>query len=168
MSNNKLELHATDAQVRALYKSATPELRAILEESKKDIPGFFSTNILDRVKSLSGALSEVGETIESFNERTKGYSLDNLGNEELKTWAKALNEGWEADYKDRNQRKYYPVFDTVLDSSKRSGVGLSLRLVGYGNYSVVVGSRHHFKSEALVKHAVKYGMSSYEKHIIAQ
>lgn len=163
MSNTELKLKATDAQVRAWYKTATPEVKAILEESKRDTPGFFSTNIMDRVKSLPDALAETGETIEEFNERTKGLSLDNRGNEECKVWAKALNEGWEADWADHNQPKYYPRHEVVRNCS---GFGLSYHAYDCTVSHTNVGSRLRYKSAELAIHAGKHAISSYERLLL--
>lgn len=64
-------------------------------------------NIKDRVKSYEDACNELGEQpITDFGNDTK----DEIAYKKLKTIAKALNEGWVANYRDGSQRKWFPWF----------------------------------------------------------
>lgn len=154
---NNLQLSIPKKEAKDIYKSADATIKKILEASAPK--GFFSTNIMDRVNGLSDALAEIGETVESFNERTKGMSLDNIGNEECKVWAKALNEGWEPNWRDRDQPKYYPYHEVIETGS---GLGLAYHFI-CTFFTTSVGSRHLFKSKELAIHAGKHGICSYEK-----
>lgn len=78
--------------------------------------------------------------------------------------AAAINGAWVADWSDTNQRKHYPWWNVVADSSKISGRGLRLDVVSYGVTAALVGPRLVFESEAKVRHAVKYFTGVFEDH----
>jgi hypothetical protein len=64
-------------------------------------------NIKDRVKSYEDACKALGEQpIIDFGNDTK----DEIAYKKLKTIAKALNEGWVANYRDSSQIKWFPWF----------------------------------------------------------
>ena len=76
-------------------------------------------NIIERVKSIDDAINELGETDVEVAELRK---LENanitshiLYKQQAVVIAKALNEGWIADYTNINQTKYEPRF--YYDSS---------------------------------------------------
>jgi hypothetical protein len=65
------------------------------------------TDIKDMVKSYEDACREIGEEpIADFG----NVAHDEIAYEKLKTVIKALNEGWEPDYKDGTQGKWFPWF----------------------------------------------------------
>ncbi|MBX7204174.1 MAG: hypothetical protein K1X81_02005 [Bacteroidia bacterium] len=67
--------------------------------------------------------------------------------------AEALNEGWQPDWNNHDEWKYYPWFDVKASAKKLAGSGLSCCDYGYpGSYSFV-GSRLCFKSAELARYA---------------
>jgi hypothetical protein len=65
------------------------------------------TTITDRAISYEDACRELGEQpITDWGDAT----LDEIAYKKLKVIAKALNEGWQADYSNNNQKKWYPYF----------------------------------------------------------
>jgi hypothetical protein len=65
---------------------------------------------------------------------------------QLQIIAAALNEGWQPDWTDSSQYKYYPWF-------KKAGSGLSFHAAVYWAASTAVGSRLCFKSRELAEYA---------------
>ena len=60
--------------------------------------------------------------------------------------AQAINDGWEPNWHDTNEWKYYPWFYVKATEEKKSGFGLSYHDYRYGCSLTVVGSRLVFKS----------------------
>lgn len=108
-------------------------------------------NIIERVKSIDDAINELGETDVEVAELRK---LENanitshiLYKQQAVVIAKALNEGWIADYTNINQTKYEPRF--YYDSSAGGFVYGSYCRWNLGTY---VSSRLCFHSSELAKY----------------
>ena len=108
-------------------------------------------NIMERVKSFEDACKIKGVCPEDElpypcpkNKKQKAM------NSEAKRWliAEVLCEGWEADYDNSNQYKYYPYFKKV----RGSGFVYSYTLYDYGFANTTVGSRLCFPTRALAEH----------------
>jgi hypothetical protein len=70
-----------------------------------------------------------------------------------------LNEGWQPDWNNWDERKYYPWFD--MQGEAGSGVGFSCGAYGYGCTHSAVGSRLVFKTRELAEFAGKTFLSVY-------
>ena len=108
-------------------------------------------NIIERVKSIDDAINELGETDVEVAELRK---LENanitshiLYKQQAVVIAKALNEGWIADYTNTYQRKFEPRF--YYDSSAG---GFVYDVYGFRVTDTVVGSRLCFHSSELAKY----------------
>ena len=108
-------------------------------------------NIIERVKSIDDAINELGETDVEVAELRK---LENanitshiLYKQQAVVIAKALNEGWIADYINTYQRKFEPRF--YYDSSAG---GFVYDVYGFRVTDTVVGSRLCFHSSELAKY----------------
>lgn len=108
-------------------------------------------NIIERVKSIDDAINELGETDVEVAELRK---LENanitshiLYKQQVVVIAKALNEGWIADYTNTYQRKFEPRF--YYDSSAG---GFVYDVYGFRVTDTVVGSRLCFHSSELAKY----------------
>ena len=75
---------------------------------------FTPESIIERIKSIDDAINELGEQdeevkflrlLEPIGKETHVY-----GRQEAVVIAKALNEGWVADFSDSDQRKYTPHY----------------------------------------------------------
>ena len=108
-------------------------------------------NIIERVKSIDDTINELGETDVEVAELRK---LENanitshiLYKQQAVVIAKALNEGWIADYTNTYQRKFEPRF--YYDSSAGGFVfgGFGIRVTNSG-----VGSHLCFHSSELAKY----------------
>ena len=108
-------------------------------------------NIIERVKSIDDTINELGETDVEVAELRK---LENanitshiLYKQQAVVIAKALNEGWIADYTNTYQRKFEPRF--YYDSSAG---GFVYDVYGFRVTDTVVGSRLCFHSSELAKY----------------
>ena len=121
-------------------------------------------NIIERVKSIDDAINELGETDVEVAELRK---LENanitshiLYKQQAVVIAKALNEGWIADYTNIDQTKYEPRF--YYESSAGGFV-----CCDYGRWSSAtsVGSRLCFHSSKLAKYFGTQFIDIYRKYL---
>lgn len=66
---------------------------------------------------------------------------------------RVLNDGWQPNWNDYSQYKYYPWFDMRSNSQVGSGVGFSCGVCRCGGSDSAVGSRLVFKTRELAKFA---------------
>ena len=127
----------------------------------------FQKDITEHVKSVEDAIKELGnDDVEVIHlNRMKSIGLQNhiIGNQELIIIAKALNEGWQPNWKNDNQYKYFPWFD--MDNSSSAGRFSFLDSDNRSSYSDV-GSRLCFKSRELANYAGKQFEDIYRKVFI--
>ena len=127
----------------------------------------FQKDITERVKSIEDAIRELGNNdVEVIQlNRMKSIGLQNhiIGNQELIVIAKALNEGWQPDWKNDNEYKYFPWFkmDDSSSAGRFSFCGSDARL----SYSFV-SSRLCFKSRELSNYAGNQFEDIYRKVFI--
>lgn len=100
-------LQIDEAKAKSLYKTASPELRVIFEETfgRKTFLG----KVMDRIKSYEDACEELGEktlTLADFKFLPEIDQRSQFACHQLTIIARALNEGWEPDWSDDNQRKW--------------------------------------------------------------
>ena len=143
-----------------------PEGKVIGEEKTKkgmvitfhDVP----KPITERVKTLEDALNEASEEVR----REYGKWINDGMPEHLKAYLKlvlitsVLNEGWEADYKNKSQYKYW-----LWWHYNSAGLWYALFCASSGVANADVGARLCFKSEALARHAAEHFVDLYQKYI---
>jgi hypothetical protein len=114
----------------------------------------FSRKVTDRVKSYEDAVNELGFTptnlatppTESRDEKSiTAYR-------KLIVIARVLNEGWEPDWDNDDEYKYYPYFDM---RSEGAGFGFSFGACTFSHSDTLVGSRLCFKTRELAEYAGK-------------
>ena len=127
----------------------------------------FQKDITERVKSVEDAIRELGNNdVEVIQlNRMKSIGLQNhiIGNQELIVIAKALNEGWQPDWQNDNQYKYFPWFD--MDDSSSAG-RFSFGGADHLGSASAVGSRLCFKSRELSNYAGNQFEDIYRKVFI--
>lgn len=148
MKNINLQL--TLVKARQLHKTASPEIKTILEES---VPkGFFSESVKDRIKTYEDACLELGQ--EQMNEQAytdfrrdqlvkQGFSSDQIeskiaseiAREKLETIFAAYNEGRKIDTFNTKQRKYIPWFGVSSGGFVFLGTGYYCSLANAGGAS---------------------------------
>jgi hypothetical protein len=80
--------------------------------------------------------------------------------------AQALNEGWEPNWNDSSECKYYPWFEVKATKNTPAGVGFSYSLCDRWYTSSTVGSRLCFKSSELALYAGKQFKKLYKDYFI--
>lgn len=81
----------------------------------------------------------------------------------LVTIAEALNEGWEPDWSNYNERKYYPWFEM-----EKTGVGFSFFVFDYRGTHSIVGSRLCYKSREIAEYAGTQFVELYRDSYVIQ
>ncbi|MEA4950209.1 MAG: hypothetical protein VB068_11290 [Petrimonas sp.] len=102
-------LQITEANARKLYKDATPEFKATLEDTfgKK----YFSRKVTD-CDTYEEVCQFIGEPPVNEDELKRiGFTQDEIDYRKLKQITKAYNDGWIADYNDGSQQKWIPWFN---------------------------------------------------------
>jgi hypothetical protein len=66
--------------------------------------------VTDRIKTVSDLLADHGFTQGEFDAQCKGLSQDEIAYRLLKLLAFTLNEGWEPNWDNSNEGKYFPWF----------------------------------------------------------
>lgn len=78
--------------------------------------------------------------------------------------AQALNEGWQPDWSNYNEYKYYPWFN--MDDDNGSGLYLSFHGCGFVRSLSLVGSRLVFRSSELATYAGKQFIELYAQAFV--
>lgn len=93
-----------------------------------------------------------------FPQEDQDYAF---ANHQLDMIIKAMNGGFQFDYSNGDQKKWYPIF--VWDSNAAGGSGFSLSYVSYNYSNSFVGARRSFKDEKLCRHTVTKFLSIYNR-----
>jgi hypothetical protein len=115
-------------------------------------------SIKNMVQSYEDACKVLGiQPITDFGDSTP----DEVAYKKLKTVINALNEGWEADYNDGNQRKWIPWFYV-----SPSGFAFGDAYCGYSSPYAGGAARLCLKSEELAEYAGKQFINLWEGFIL--
>lgn len=147
------ELTLKKTTAKRLYPEAPGWFQKVLNESFGE--DFFSEREFTDIKTFEDACNELGiDPDEEFN----GNDLpDEVAYKKLKIVAKAINQGWEPDWNNTNQRKWWPYFKLS------SGFGFS-HSAYHCDYTVTaVGSRLCFETEEKCTYAAKQFIDIYEQ-----
>lgn len=106
-----------------------------------------SIKVTDRIRSFSDVLKEKGITEDDFNEACEGLTKDEIGYRKVKMLYEVLNEGWQPDWSNSNEAKYYPW----MKFSAGSGFSSDGYVCDFAHS--LVGSRLVLKSRELAEHA---------------
>jgi len=152
-------LQIDEKKAMKLYKDASPEFKATLEDSfGKE---FFNGKITDRVKTYADACAEIGANPMDEDElKEMGFTDDEICYRKIKTITRALNEGWIPDWNNSNQYKWAPYFD--LSSS---GFVFNATYYRYTSAYAGNGSRLCFKSDELATYVGKQFTELYKGFI---
>lgn len=150
-------LQIDETNAKKWYKDATPEFKAMLEDTfKKE---FFSDKITDRIKTYEDACHELGESmLNELSGYINGLTLDEICYRQLKMITEALNEGWTPDWSDGDQPKYFPYFYT----GSSSGFASESTDCYYSRPVAGCGSRLCFKTRELAEYAGRQFVDLYK------
>jgi hypothetical protein len=124
----------------------------------------YPKDITAHVKTYLDACFELGIEPDKDEVLTKlGFTTDEIAYRKLKTIAKALNEGWEPDWSNSNEYKYYPWFTY---NGAYAGFSCALALGAATDTYASVGSRLCFKTRDLAAYAGKQFLSVYNDFLL--
>lgn len=151
-------LQITEANARKLYKDATPEFKTILEDTfGKE---YFVRKVTD-CKTYEAVCDFIGEApVSETVLLLLGFTQDEICYRKLKTITKALNEGWTPDWKDINEKKWVPYFNTSSDFA------FAVADYRYSTPPAGYGWRLCFKSEELAEYAGRQFLDIYKQFIL--
>lgn len=153
-------LKISEVDAKKYYKTGSEEFKTVLETTfGKEM---FSEKITDRVKSWKDVvdiLEEQGESVVLPYKLAKTKQQDSINAlYKIQCISKVLNEGWEPDFNNGNQYKYYPWFE--------------YKNTGFGFYSVYWASVFsvfpfgcYYKTEELAKHSSKLFIDIYKEYL---
>ena len=118
--------------------------------------------VTERIKTYEDACRELD--IPLMPERCEHMTEDEMAYYSLKVITKALNEGWEPDWSNRNQGKWYPWFEVTGTNPAGLSYSNAYDAVSYANAHI--GSHLCFKTEALAKYAGTQFIKLYEKYLL--
>lgn len=131
------------------FNEKTGEIK--FKESPKDVKS--------KIKTIEDVLEANGLTQKEFDKSCNGLEEDEAAYRLVKLIAKALNKGWEPDWDNSSQYKYFPWF--YMGSS-------AFRSCDYANWlsGSNVGSRLCFKSRELAEYAGKQFEDVYKQFML--
>ncbi|MGJ1407426.1 hypothetical protein [Sphingobacterium siyangense] len=112
------------------------------------------------IKTIEDACAALGIEPITFLDGIKNLTPDTNAYEQLKVVVRALNGGEHMDYKDEEEYKYFPYFNSVGSAS-----GFSFRDYFFGRSHSFVGSRLAYKSREIAEYAGKQFIGLYDQHI---
>nr|WP_299385560.1 hypothetical protein [Allomuricauda sp.] len=147
-----------DAAITA-HKKAKNSGKRLLEDLFGE--NTFINNIKDRIRSWEDVLEYHSKDPKTFIDGCLGLSDDEMAYRKVKLIAAALNEGWQPDWTDSSQYKYYPWFD--MGGSSGSGFAYD----GYDDWNSDsdCGSRLCYKSRELAEYAGKQFTDIYKEFL---
>lgn len=138
--------HAASKEAERLAEKLgvnTTVLQAVKTVTPKDIT--------KRVKTYADACAVLG--IEPKNEAVLaklGFTKDEIAYRKLKTIAEALNEGWQPDWANSNEYKYWPWF---VYNTASAGFSCANTYYATSNTNAHLGSRLCYKTSELAAYA---------------
>jgi hypothetical protein len=105
-----------------------------------------------RVRTYADACAVIGIAPVDENElKGLGFTEDEIAYRKLKVIAKALNEGWEPDWTNRSEYKYWPWF--YMSYGAAAGFAYAYTHNAASTTHATIGSRLCFKTSELAKYA---------------
>lgn len=151
-------------------EKATKEAERLAEKlgvevtTLKAVKNIAPKDITKRVKSYEDACKVLGIEPDSIDVLTKlGFTKDEIAYRRLKTIAKALNEGWEPDWTDSSQYKYWPWF---VYNSNFAGFGYAATTHSASTTATSIGSRLCYKTSTLARYAGEQFEEDYNNFLL--
>lgn len=125
-------------------------------------------NITDRVKTYADACAVLGikETLPDVGGLRPKDRPSVTAYYKLIVIAQALNEGWEPDWTDEDQEKWFPWFYFDREKNKTAGFARAYTSYAPAHTNAALGSRLCFKTEALCAYAARQFEPLYEAWIL--
>jgi hypothetical protein len=124
--------------------------------------------MLPKIKTFEAACKALkldpNKVLPKVSSMPKKHQAALLAHAKLVIIAQALNEGWEPNWSNRDEYKYFPYFVVKATDKTPSGSGLSFDDCDRWHSSSNVGSRLCFKSYELAEYAGKTFIKLYEEY----
>ena len=120
-----------------------------------------------KIKTFEAACEALGvnpKALPDFSNVPPKHQAALIAHFKLVIIAQALNDGWEPDWNNNNEWKYFPWFDMEKSSSNKTGFRLDFA-INYYSHSYA-GSRLCFKSSELAEYAGKTFIKLYKEYFV--
>lgn len=167
--SKKQTLSASLSDAKTLYEKGSESDKKLLEKIF-GVEHFREPSPQEKIKTFEdvlNALPQVNENVKILLDYN-GVDPDMLGAQamlKLTLIARALNGGWQPDWSNGDQKKYYPWFEISAGSS---GLGFSSTHFVFVSASTGVGSRLCFKSSELAIYAAKQFEDVYNQFLLTR
>lgn len=122
--------------------------------------------IKDRIKTFEDACAVLNIPVPQFSTPVTSDDRAVIAFQKLTIIIRALNEGWEPNWGDFSEYKYYAWFKFQKGSNKSSGFGFSYSDWTYSHTDTNVGARLCFKTSELAEYAGKQFIELYKEYFI--
>jgi len=147
-------------------ENALKTFESATKKQQKLLIGLFGKNVfkksgVERISSYEDACDDLDLEplkISAFSFLPEVDRKHAFASHKLTVIIKALNEGWEPNWTDSNESKYYAWF-------KNSGSGFSFLGYYYDFSYSHVGARLHFKSRELTEYAAKQFINEFNDYL---
>ena len=158
---SKKTLTIEESKARSIYKTASPELKIMLEDTfGKE---FFSQKVTERIKTYEDACVELNIIPICENTLLKnGFTKDEIAYRKIKTIIQVLNEGWQADWNNEYQDKWIPWFH----QGSTVGLAYAASTITPSSMCTDISSRLCLKNEELSIYMGKRFIDLYREFII--
>jgi hypothetical protein len=123
---------------------------------------------MNKIKTFKGACKALGidAALPDFSAMPEKHQKALLAHYQLVIIAESLNDGWEPNWNDWNEYKYYPWFDIKASDKVPSGFGFSDTGYDCADTYASVGSRFCYKSSEIAKYAGKQFKKLYKEYYL--
>ena len=123
---------------------------------------------MKKIKTFNDACKalKLKPTLPDVSALPKKHQKALLAHYQLIIIAEALNEGWQPDWNNHSEYKYYPWFEVKANAKNPSGFGFSDTRYVYWRTSTSVDSRLCFKSSELALYAGKQFKELYKDYFL--
>lgn len=121
------------------------------------------------VKTFEEACEKLGlnpEHLPDFSMMPEKHRNALTAHAKLVIIAEALNDGWQPDWSNDDEYKYWPYFEITEDKNDPSGFGFSYTDYDYWDSSSDVGSRLCYSSRELSKYAGETFVDLYREYFL--
>ena len=147
------EVELTDSEVNEMFDASD-------EKQTKVLNKYFDRpkSIMDKVKSFEDACDILGIYAKDITKLDIPKHL--LAQMKIEIVVEALNEGWEPDFSNHNQYKYFPWFEVTSESVFRFYVcSCDCSFIGFS-------SALYYKSSTLAEHGAKIAYNEYKEYYL--
>jgi len=148
-------MEITKQEAKRIYPDAPEWLKEKLEQEFG--ADYFQHESYEEIKTFEDACAKLD--IDPLLVSNESDTPDEAAYKKLKLIVKAINAGWEPDWNNTGQRKYWPWFRLS------SGFGCSDSTYYYGHAITGVGSRLCFESEEKSTYAANQFIDIYEQFL---